>query len=83
MKKYVIEEKPLQAVLDYLATRPYKEVVLLITNIQNVTKPLDESKIYSQVDLEAAKNEAYTNGLGVGFEQGSQEVKTLEKFSDD
>lgn len=56
MKKYVVEEKPLQAVLDYLATKPYKETVTLISNIQASAKLLEETKSAPKAEIEKLNN---------------------------
>jgi len=42
LKEYVIEEKDVRAIIDYLKTRPYQEVfqgINLLTSLKEVEKP--------------------------------------------
>ena len=44
MKKAIVSEDALNAVMGYLGTRPYQEVFKLIADIQATAKPFLESE---------------------------------------
>ena len=51
MKKFKMSENIINAILDYLSTKPFKEVVQLINAIQEDAKLIEES----QTEIEAVE----------------------------
>lgn len=44
MKKYEVSEELLNAVLNYIGTKPYSEVFQLVKAIQEQAKPIEDKK---------------------------------------
>jgi len=42
--KFIVSQVVLQKAVDYLITRPYQEVAVIIANIQRDIKPLEETE---------------------------------------
>lgn len=64
--RYVVVEKSLQDVLDYLATRPYKEVQGLITGVMGSSFLYNEDLKFTQEQY----NKNYDNGFDAGKKEG-------------
>lgn len=45
MKKYEVSEELLNAVLNYMGTKPYSEVFQLVKAIQEQAKPIEDKKV--------------------------------------